>query len=656
MTVGTTRAVAVEIGERTIPVASLGRDNPLPMVGPLLENPYRITPPIPQEIVDGSRYGHPRNLYPYQLQDGYGRERADRALRTVTLENELLRAVLLPELGGRLWELLDKRTGKHLLHTPPAIQFANLALRNAWFAGGIEWNIGTRGHSPTTCSPLHTALVRTPDGQTVVRMWEFERLRGVVFTIDLWLPGDSPLLFTTVRVTNPAADAVPMYWWTNAAVREDGGTRVVAPADSAFRTDYGEGIRRTTPTDDDGADCTWPSRNPAARDFFFDLPAGARPWITSVDADGDGLAMLSTPLLRGRKLFTWGRGPGGDRWQEWLSPEGRRYFEIQSGLAQTQFQHVTLPARSELAWTEAYGNVSADPGLAHSRDWSTAVEHCGSRVAALLDGRALDSVHALMRGWADEPPERPVLAGTGWGALESLRRTRRGEAALGGPGAPFDAGSLGEDQQPWLDLLEDGTFAGARTYVAGDDWQGLLQSTPVTGQSLLHLAVIAHADGRTEDAAESYQRSLDAQPSSGAHRGLALLALDRHDVEAAAGHYELACSIDRADPSLLVEAAAALLARGLPGRALALIDRAETSPGNGRLAFLRATALADTGDTAGAAALLAAGFDVADLREGENSVHALWERVRPGEPVPARYQFDMRRTGPSPVGQERGTA
>ena len=68
--------------------------------------------------------------------------------------------------------------GTSLVHTPPAIQFANLALRNAWFAGGIEFNIGTRGHSPTTCSPLHAALLPGPDGTEVLRMWEYERLRG----------------------------------------------------------------------------------------------------------------------------------------------------------------------------------------------------------------------------------------------------------------------------------------------------------------------------------------------------------------------------------------------------------------------------------------------------------------------------------------------
>ncbi|MDQ1530763.1 MAG: hypothetical protein QOE37_868, partial [Microbacteriaceae bacterium] len=329
-------AGSVRIERRTLSVAALGPDNPLPMVEPLRDPPYRIDPPIPPSIIDGSRYGYPPNLYPYQSQDDYGRERSHRELTTVVLENEFLRALFLPELGGRLWELLDKATGKPLVHTPDGVQFANLALRNAWFAGGIEWNIGTRGHSPTTCSPLHTGVLQTDDGEQVLRMWEFERLRGVVFSVDAWLPADSRLLFVTVRIANPGPHEVPMYWWTNAAVAEDEETRVLAPASSAFRTDYPAAVTRADPTDDDGIDCTWPARNPVAHDFFFDIPVGRRPWIVSADADGDGLAMVSTDRLRGRKLFTWGRGPGGDRWQAWLQPTGGRYFEIQAGLAQTQ--------------------------------------------------------------------------------------------------------------------------------------------------------------------------------------------------------------------------------------------------------------------------------------------------------------------------------
>ena len=53
---------------------------------------------------------------------------------------------------------------------------------NAWFSGGVEWNIATIGHSPLTCEPLHAVRAQHADGSPVLRMYEYERLRGVVFS------------------------------------------------------------------------------------------------------------------------------------------------------------------------------------------------------------------------------------------------------------------------------------------------------------------------------------------------------------------------------------------------------------------------------------------------------------------------------------------
>ncbi len=636
---------SVRVESRRVRLAELGPENPLPMVGEPLQTPVSFDASVPVEIVERAATGYPRCLHPYRAQDGYSRVRTERELRAVVLENERLTAVFLPELGGRLWELVDRPTGTSLVHTPPAIQFANLALRNAWFAGGIEFNIGTRGHSPTTCSPLHAALLPGPDGTEVLRMWEYERLRGVVTTIDAWLPPGSPSLYVRVTVRNPGEVAVPMYWWTNAAVPQVPGTRVVAPGASAFRTDYDGGVTRVDPRDDDGVDCTWPARNPAARDFFFDLPQGALPWIAAVDEHGGGLTMLSTAALPGRKLFTWGSGPGGRRWQRWLNPEGDGdYFEIQSGLAPTQFEHVRLEGRAELAWTEAYSSAGVDPAVVHGDDWSAAVAHCGERLAARsAELAAADEALGRMR---DRPPVVPVLAGSGWGALEQRRSRASGEApAAVDPGAPFADETLGAAQRPWLDLLEHGRFPGAAHFVAGDGWRRLLDAAPADGATLLHRATLAHAEGRLDDAAECYTASLDTGGSATAHRGLALLLLASGDVDAAARHLQAACTLDPASRAILVEAATALLAAGCPDRALALLDAtAVPAVEEGRTGYLLALAATRTGDPARAGRLLDAGLEVPDLREGEDSLADLWREARPGVAVPAALRFDMRET------------
>lgn len=653
----------IRVEKRVMAVSDLGPESDLPMLGAPLESPYTIAGDLPHEIRDGSGYGYPPNLYPYRVQDGYDRKRAQRSMQTVVLENEHLRAVFLSELGGRLWQLVDRQTGKDLVYSPSSIQFANLALLGAWFAGGIEFNIGTRGHSPTTCSPLHVGIVTTPDGQQVLRMWEFERLREVVFQVDAWLPPGSPVLFVAVRVRNPNAADVPMYWWTNAAVPEDAGSRVVAPARSAFATEYTRGVSRVDPTKDAGIDGTWPTNNERARDFFFDIPAADmdaaaaddaaadRPWILNADRDGDGLAMLSTRELRGRKLFVWGQGAGGRRWQRWLSPEGGAYAEIQAGLAQTQFQHLRMPAGAEWSWLEAYGNARLDPSLAHGT-WATAVEHGGARVQALADASTLQRAKEAARGWADLPPQHMVTTGSGWGALESLRRRRHGLPWLDESGTPFDASTIGAPERPWAALLNGDAFGGAGTFVKGTDWERLLEHAGPTAQTLLHRAFLAHARGALADARSLYRDSLALDEAARAdraqadraqaHRGLALLDLAEGRVDEGIAHYGAACALQPENRALRIEALTAALAADRPGEALELLHDAAGAHGErGRIRFLHAVALARAGRTADAAALLEAGIEVADLREGETSLAQLWRLVRPGEDVPPEYEFGM---------------
>ena len=77
-------------------------------------------------------------MLPYRLQDGYGREKKPRKFMAATLENEHIRAVFLPELGGRMASLFHKKTNRELIDPVMNFQPANLALRSAWSCAGIE--------------------------------------------------------------------------------------------------------------------------------------------------------------------------------------------------------------------------------------------------------------------------------------------------------------------------------------------------------------------------------------------------------------------------------------------------------------------------------------------------------------------------------------
>ena len=112
----------------------------------------------------------------------------------------------------------------------------------------------------------------------------------------------------------------------------------------------------------DGQDRTYTTRASEAADYFFAIADDQRRWIAALDGRGAGLVQTSTDRLRGRKLFLWGKSPGGDHWQEWLAQPGHEYLEIQAGLARTQLEHLPMPARASWSWVEAYGLLAERRG------------------------------------------------------------------------------------------------------------------------------------------------------------------------------------------------------------------------------------------------------------------------------------------------------
>ena len=253
--------------------ADVGREKPLPRLRYAEEvraKAMKKAPGVPEDMLRNMAYGGISNVLPYSLQDRYTRELSPRNFRVAVLENDLMRATFLLELGERLWSLVHKASGRELLEVNPVFHPANLALRNAWFSGGVEWNIGMRGHCPFTCSPVFAARVERRDGTPVLRLYEWERIRQLPFQIDAYLPDGSPVLFVWVRIINPHDRVTPMYWWSNIAVPETPQTRVLVPADRAFRFTY-EVLDVIPIPRHQGVDHSYPTNIPRATDFFFDM-------------------------------------------------------------------------------------------------------------------------------------------------------------------------------------------------------------------------------------------------------------------------------------------------------------------------------------------------------------------------------------------------
>lgn len=567
----------------TLPGARLGEENPLPFFrDPQVNTEVAVMESLPAGKREYLGWETGFRVLPYRMQDAYSRQREPLQFRSIVLENEYLTATFLPELGGRLVSLVYRPCQRELLHRNPVFQPANLAIRNAWFSGGIEWNIGQFGHTFTTCSPLFAGVIEGAQGEPGLRLYEFERCKQLFWQIDFYLPPDSSFLQAYTRVVNASKVEVPMYWWTNIAVNECRGrspdvfrdVRVLAPASHAIHLDFSEkgpafGYTRLPGLPSlGGRDGTYPLNSTFANEFFFQCDGVAMPWEAALDGEGTGLVELSTPRLCYRKLFCWGSQAGGRHWQEFLSQPGEAYLEIQAGLAPTQLHGLPMPAQSSQDWIQAFGYLEAEPALVHGSDWAAACNAVDTALAAKISPQQLDSLEDACRFRADIPPQKILQTGSGWGALELQRRASKGETYItahpGGTlispaqghalplrGLIFPSETMGREQNKWLALLTEGALPDQDPtdlpgeWMVQDEWRGVLESSLQTEAhktwlALLHLGVMRMEAFDEAGAASAWLESIRIRPSVWAYRNLAVLRLRQKDPAGAFTYYEKA--------------------------------------------------------------------------------------------------------------------
>ena len=636
----------------TMPAGELRADNPLPqMHKPHESHLMDDGEGLSQAMLERMSYGLVSSILPYTAQDDFTRERAPRDFAVATLENDHVRAAFLLGLGGRLWSLVDKRSGRELLEVNPVFQPCNLAIRGAWFSGGVEWNIGMTGHTPFTCAPLFAARARAPDGSPALRLYEFERIRQVTYQMDFYLPDASRFLYVRICIVNPNDHEVPMYWWSNIAVPETEDTRLLVPADAAYTFGYGDEAMSLVPVPMvNGRDTSYSTNSTRSGDFFYAVPEGHRKWIAAVDRSGTGLVQTSTDRLIGRKLFMWGMGDGGRKWQEFLSVPGRAYIELQAGLAHTQSERIPMGALAEWSWLEAYGMLETDPGIAHGDDWAAAHAHAEERLETLVPRGELDAEYARGDEAAKAAPEEILHRGSGWGALEALRREAAGERPLCSAALVFDEASIGTRERPWLDAMRGARFASpdVATHPGGyqitPPWRDVLERAVAEADAdnwyaWLHLGVLRFVAEDYDGAGTAWERSRACAQSPWAVRNLGALARLSGDAQAAADLYATAAGMRSDLWQLDAECAQSFMDAG---RAPACIAFIEALPPDaravGRIQLLEAQARLAVGDPDGAERVLRA-LEVENLREGEKTLSNLWfaiqaERVSAREGVP----------------------
>ncbi len=634
----------------TMPSATLGPSNPLP-------------PLKPYSSASSGDFSCERYL-PYRTQDRYDRVKTEMCHKVAILENDRLRATFLLNLGGRLWSLFHKPSNRELLMCNPVFQPANLAIRNAWFSGGIEWNISKFGHCPFTCSPIHAAEIEGPNGEPVLRLFEYERCRDIPFQIDFFLPEGSDFLFSSPRITNPHEHEIPMYWWSNIAVIESPQTRVLAPADSALGHDYDEsGARKAQSLKNN--DLTYPSKWPSAIDLYFVIPKERRPWEASIEADGKGFVHISSQQLYGRKMFVWGMNDGGRRWQEFLSQPGSTYLEIQGGLAHTQGEYVRMPAETSWSWLEAFGPIEADPQKVFG-EWDSAWRSVDAVTRSIMPSEEFDNTALELAERQLQSPKAIIHQASGWGYLETRRRELASAQKLDIANGLYSRDNVTAKEQPWLELLEKGKLPTQKVeddpgeYIANPEWKQLLldQTNEEAGKdwhTWLHIGIASYNANNAQEAMDSWHQANIKKPSVWAHRNLAVAYSELGNEEQAWQHYQEALKLHPAERNIAIEASSFLIQRHMTEELAELASKLDDSIRNiPRIKLALAHGALYAGRLDEVESFFLTPFQLEDLREGDNALTDLWfeyqaVKLADAEGVPLNESHkDSARKGSSP--------
>ncbi len=204
--------------------------------------------------------GSSGQVYPLPFTDRISEAKEDRKWKVVWLENEYLRVMILPEIGGRIHAILDKSNGYDLIYNQRVIKPALVGLAGPWASGGIEFN-WPQHHRPATFLPVDVEIEEHPDGSKTVwcsdhdPMCRMKGMHGVCLS-----PGRA-VLELKVRAYNRTPLAQTFLWWANVATRVHEAYQSFFPPDVYYVADH---ARRSM------------SEYPLCRGFYYGVNYGQR--------------------------------------------------------------------------------------------------------------------------------------------------------------------------------------------------------------------------------------------------------------------------------------------------------------------------------------------------------------------------------------------
>ena len=385
--------------------------------------------------------GSSGKVYPLPVVDKILDEKVDTPYTAVWLENDYIRVMVLPELGGRIQRAYDKTNGYDFVYYNEVIKPALVGLVGPWISGGIEFN-WPQHHRPTTYAPTDWRVTENADGSKSVELSEVDQMYGtkgkMTFTV---YPGKA---YIEIRgqLYNRTNLPQTFLWWANPAVPVNDNTQSVFPPDVCAVYDHGKRDVSTFPIATGvyykhdygaGVDISRYRNIPVPTSYMcahsdYNFVGGY-----DYGVDAGILHIADHHVSPGKKQWTWGCGDFGQAWDRNLTDENGPYIELMTGMfcdnqpdftwlkpfEEKTFTQYFMPYKAagyvKNASTEAVLNLECREGKAEITVYATGV-YKDARVVLTASGRVilyrtltLSPVDVLRDSVATDAPETELV-------------------------------------------------------------------------------------------------------------------------------------------------------------------------------------------------------------------------------------------------------
>jgi hypothetical protein len=205
--------------------------------------------PLPMFLENRVYQGSSGKVYPLPMVERIAAEACDRAWDAVHVENEYLRVMVLPEIGGRIHVGFDKTNGYDFFYRQNVIKPALVGLAGPWISGGVEFN-WPQHHRPATFMPAEVSIERGADGSVTVWCSQHDPLTHMKGMHGVCLHPGKALIELKARLYNRTEEVQTFLWWANVATRVHERYQSFFPPDVRFVADHAKRAVTSFPRSD----------------------------------------------------------------------------------------------------------------------------------------------------------------------------------------------------------------------------------------------------------------------------------------------------------------------------------------------------------------------------------------------------------------------